>query len=180
MKNDQASEEKLMKELDRMYLCVADLEKGRIATRVDNPDEYEQNSDERLATHEKVIPFPVHRTPVISGEPSEDRSRTKLWYRSYLMVSFPVIFLLFVTIIILVQLTIVPQDSEKKKSRQLTLPVQGERLTPVHREHPIQGVEKGGQGAKLLPDQPTRPGFPLTQKRHYTVQIGALKLEEQS
>ena len=48
MRDDQSSEEKLMKELDRMYLRVADLERGRIATRVDNPDEYEQNSDERL------------------------------------------------------------------------------------------------------------------------------------
>ena len=177
MKNDQASEDKLMSELDGMYLRVADLERGRIATRVDNPDVYEQNSDERLATHEKVIPFPVRGTPVVLGEPSEDRASlgTKLRYRSYLMVSLTVILLLLASIIILVELTLVPQDSEEMKSRQLIFPVQEERLAPAHREYTIQGVEKRGQKAELLPDQSTKPGLSSIQKRHYTVQIGAFQ-----
>src|SRR5512139_1308631 len=75
MRDDQSSEEeKLMKELDRMYLHVADLESGQI-TAQNNPDEPDQNSGHRAANHEKVIPFPVRRSREISGEPSEDRLR---------------------------------------------------------------------------------------------------------
>ena len=176
MRDDQSSEEKLMKELDRMYLRVADLESGQVAAQ-NNPDEREQNSDQKTATHEKVIPFPLHRIREISGEPSEDKLRRKRkpWYRSYLMVSLPVIFLLLISLLIIAKIIIASRDAERAETRQMTLPIPHERVAPAQTEDTGQGIEKRGQKAELQPDQTTKPVLSLTQKRHYTVQLGAFR-----
>jgi len=176
MKDDQASEEKVMKELDRMYLRVADLESGQVPAQ-NNPDERDQNSDHRVATHEKVIPFPVRGIHEISEAPSEDKLRRKRkpWYRSYLMISFSVIFLLLISLLIITKIIIAFRDEERAETRQMTLPIPHERLAPAQTEDTGQDIEKRGQKAELQPDQTTKPVLSLTQKRHYTVQIGAFR-----
>jgi hypothetical protein len=176
MKDDQSSEEKVMKELDRMYLRVADLESGQV-TAQNNPDECEQNSDHRVATHEKVIPFPVREIHEISEAPPEDKLRRKRkpWYRSYLMISFPVIFLLLISLLIIAKIIIASRDAERAETPQIALPAPLDQLAPAHTEDTGQGIEKRKQKAGLQPDQTTKPVLSLTQKRHHTVQVGAFR-----
>jgi cell division septation protein DedD len=176
MRDDHASEEKLMKELDRMYLRVADLESGQGAAQ-NNPDERDHNSNQRASTHEKVIPFPASRIHVLSGEPTEDQRRRKRkpWYRSYLIISLSVIFLLVISLLILSKLIIARRDAERAETHQITVPIPLERSAPVQTEDAGRGIEKREQRAELQPDQITKPVLSLTQKRHYTVQVGAFR-----
>jgi cell division septation protein DedD len=172
MKDDQASEEKLMKELDRMYIRVADLESG--VTKQDIPDEYDQDPDRKASNQQKVIPFPVRGIHVTSGQPSgyKMKRKRKPWYRSYLMVSF-VIFLLLISLIILTKLVITPRDSENAGTHQLTFPIRLERSAPGQTKDTGQGIENKEQESALEPEENLKPAFPLPQEGHYTVQVGA-------
>jgi len=127
MKDDLASEENLMGELDRMYKHVADIESCQAQVEHNHyPNEPEQISDEEVPTRAKIIPFPGHRIHLPSGEPSdasEEESRLKRTpsYRSYLIVaSFSLISLIFVLVIIPLKGMMVPPGSEKGEPHQLT------------------------------------------------------------
>lgn len=183
MKDDQASEEKLMGELDRMYRNVADIESCQ--TRVEhnhNPYEREQISDQEASPHAKIIPFPRDRIHLPSGESSdaseeEPRWKRKRSYRPYLIVaSFSLIFLAFALVNIPLKGMIVPLGSEKGDPHQSTFPIHSTLSPPVHREEDVlQNIEERQQRAETMPHQTVESNSPFTQKRHYAVQVGAFR-----
>ena len=180
MKDEQASEEKLMGELDRMYRHVADLESSQAAVEHDhNPYEHEQISDQVASTHAKIIPFPGHRIHLPAGEPSEEepRQKRKSSYRPYLIVaSFFVIFLAFILIIIPLKVIIAPRGSEKGDPRQSTFPIHLTPSPPVQKEEEVlQNIEERQQKAETIPHQTMEPISPFTQERYYAVQVGAFR-----
>lgn len=180
MKGGQASEEKLMSELDRMYRHVADLESSQAAAEhVDNPYEHEQISDPVASVHGKVIPFPGQRIHWSSGELSleELTGKRKHSHRPYLIVgSFSVIFLAVILIIIVVKVMIAPRGSEKGDSHQLTFPIHLTPSPPVQKEEDLlQNIEERQQKAETIPHQTMKPVSPLTRKRYYAVQVGAFR-----
>ncbi len=175
MRDDQASDETLMKELDRMYLRIADLEKPQ-ALAQNNPDDRGQDSGQEAKIHEKIIPFPKARIPVASRKTSEDKLeyKRKPWYRSYLILPFPVIILLIVCLIISTKL-IGPRNKEKTKTYQQTFSVPAESLAPAETEDFGQKTEEREQDFEMQPDSTTKPVISLAQKNHYTVQVGAFE-----
>jgi cell division septation protein DedD len=183
MKDDQASEERLMGELDRMYRNVADIESCQASAEHNhNPYEREQISDQEASTHAKIIPFPGHRIHLSSGEPSdaseeEPRRKRKPFYRPYLIIaSFPLIFLVFVLVIIFLKGMIAPPSSEKGDPHQLTFPIHSTPSPPVRTEEDVlQNTEETQQEAETIPHQAVESNPPFTQKRHYAVQVGAFR-----
>jgi len=183
MKDDQASEENLMGELDRMYRRVADIEscQGPVEHN-DDPKEHGQISDQEVPTHAKIIPFPGHRIHLPSGEPSdaseeELRRKRKPSYRRYLIVaSFSLIFLVFVLVIIPLKGMMAPPGSEKGEPHQLTFPIHSTPSPPVQTEEDaLQNIEERQQKAETMPHQTFGSNSPFTQKRHYAVQVGAFR-----
>ncbi len=174
MRDDQTSDEKLMKELDRMYLRIADLEKLQSPAQTISGDR-SQDSGQEVKLNEKIIPFP-NRIPVASRKTSEDKLeyKRKPWYRSYLILPFPVIILLIVGLIISTEL-IGPRNKEKTNTYQQTASVPAEALAPAEREDFGQNIEEREQEFEMQPDQTTKPVVSLTQKSHYTVQVGAFE-----
>ena len=183
MKDDQASEENLMGELDRMYKHVADIESFQAQVEHNhNPNEPEQISDEEVPTRAKIIPFPGTRIHLPSGEPSdaseeESRRKRKPSYRPYLIVaSFSLIFLVFVLVIIPLKGMMAPPGSEKGEPHQLTSLIYSTPLPPVQTEEDVlQNIEEIQQRAEAMPHQTFRSNSPFTQKRHYAVQVGAFR-----
>ncbi len=183
MKDDQASEERLMGELDRMYRNVADIEscQARVEHNHD-PSEREQISDQEASTHAKIIPFPEHRIHLPSEEPSdvseeEPEQKRKPSYRPYLIVAFSsLIFLGFVLFIIPLKGMIASLDSEKEDPHQLTFPI---RSTPSPRvqteEDVLQNIVETQQKAETMTHQTVESNSAFTQKRHYAVQVGAFR-----
>jgi cell division septation protein DedD len=183
MKDDQASEEKLMGELDRMYRHVADIESCQARVEPNHkPYEPEQISGQEASTHAKIIPFPGHRIHLPSGEPSdaseeEPRQKRKPSYRPYLIVaSFSLLFLVFVLVIVPLKRMIAPQGSEKGNPHQLTFPIHSTPSPPVQTEEEVlQNIEERQQKAETMPHQTVEFNSPFTQKRHYAVQVGAFR-----
>jgi len=183
MKDDQASEERLMGELDRMYRNVADIESCQAPVEHHhNPYEHEQISDPEASTHAKIIPFPEDRIHLPPGEPSdvseeEPKRQTKPSYRPYLIVaSFPLIFLVFVLVIISFKEMIAPPRSEKGDPHQLTFPIRSTPSPPVRAEEDVpQSIEERQQEVETMPHQTVESNFPFAQKRHYAVQVGAFR-----
>jgi cell division septation protein DedD len=180
VKEEQASEEKLMGELDRMYRHVADLESDQAPVEHHhNPCEDEQISDLVGLSHEKIIPFPVHRIHLPPEEPSveETRGKGKTSYRPYLMVaSFVMVFLALIFFPPLVKKMIDPPSSEKKDSHEFTYPALVTSTPPVMREEDVSHpIGERRQKAEIVPHQTLKSFSPFTQKRYYTVQIGAFR-----
>jgi len=183
MKDDQASEENLMGELDRMYKHVADIESCQAQVEHNhNPNGLEQIPDEEVPTHAKIIPFPGHRIQLPCGDPSdtseeESRGKRKPSYRLYLIVaSFSLIFLVFVLVIIPLKGMMAPPVSEKREPHQLTSPIYSTRSPAVQtQEDVLQNIEGRQQKAKTMPHQTSGSNPPFTQKRHYAVQVGAFR-----
>jgi cell division septation protein DedD len=182
MKDDQASEEKLMGELDRMYRHVADIESCRARVEHNhNRYEPEQISDQEASTHAKIIPFPGHRIHLPSGEPSdaseeEPGQKRKRSYRPYVIIaSFSVLFLVFVLVIIPLKGMIAPQGSEKGDPHPLTFPIHSAPSPPVQTEEDVlQDIEGRQERAETMPYQTVESNSPFTQ-RHYAVQVGAFR-----
>lgn len=183
MKDDQASEEKLMGELDRMYRNVADIESGQ--ARVEhhhNPHEPEQISDQEGSTHAKIIPFPEHRIHLPSGEASEvseeePKHNRRSSYRHYLIAgAFPFIFLVFILVTIPLKGMITPAGPEKGEPHQLTFPIRSAPSPPVQtKEDVLQNIEETQQKAEPTAPRTVEPHSLFTQKNHYTVQVGAFR-----
>jgi cell division septation protein DedD len=183
MKDDQASEEKLMGELDRMYRHVADIESCQARVE-DNHNSYEpeQISGQEASTHAKIIPFPGHRIHLPSGEPSdaseeEPRQKRKPSYRPYLIIaSFSLLFLVFVLVMIPLKRMITPPGSEKGDPHQLTIPIHSTPSPPVQAEEDVlQNIEERQQKAETMPHQTVEFNSPFARKRHYAVQVGAFR-----
>jgi cell division septation protein DedD len=184
MKDNQASEENLMGELDRMYRHVADIESCQAQVEHDhNPYEREQIPDQEASTHAKIIPFPGHRLHLPSGEePSdapkeESRPKIKPSYRRYLIVaSFPLVFLVFVLLMIPLKGMMVPPVSGKGEPHQLTFTIHSTPSPPVQTEEGVlPDIEERQQKEETMPHQTFESNSPFTQKRHYTVQVGAFR-----
>jgi cell division septation protein DedD len=183
MKDDQASEEKLMGELDRMYRHVADVESCQAGVEHNhNPHEHEQISDQEASTHAKIIPFPGHRIHLPSGEPSdvseeEPKRKRKPSYRPYLIVaSFSSIFLVFVFVVIPLKGMIAPPVSERLDPHQLTFPIHSTPSPPVQTEEDgLQNIEERQPKIETMPHQTFESNSPFTQERHYAVQVGAFR-----
>jgi cell division septation protein DedD len=180
MKDEQASEEKLIRELDRMYRHVADLEGSQAAgENNDNPYEHVQISDPAASVYGKVIPFPGQTIHCSCGELSleESMQKRKPSRRPYLIVgSFSVIFFAFLLIIMVAKVMIAPSNSEKGDPHRLTFPIHLTPSPPVQREEDVlQNIEKRQQKAETIPHQTMNPDSPLTQKRYYAVQVGAFR-----
>jgi cell division septation protein DedD len=193
MKDDQASEEKLMGELDRMYQHVADIESCQAQVEHNqNPYEREQISEQEASTHAKIIPFPGHRIHLPSGEPSdaseeEPRQKRKPFYRRYFIVaSFSLIFLVFVLLIIPFKGMIAPPRSERGDPNQLTFPIHSTPSPPVQSEEDVlQNIKERRQKAGTMPQQTVQSRtpsnqtigskFPFATTKHYAVQVGAFR-----
>jgi cell division septation protein DedD len=193
MKDDQASEENLMGELDRMYRRVADIESDQgLVERNDDPKEDELILEQEVPTHAKIIPFPGTRMQLVSEEPpeapeEEPRPKRKLSYRIYFIgASLLLIFLAFVLVILPLNVMIGPRSSERKESHQLAFPIHSQPSPPVQREQEVlQNIEGGQPQAETLPQQTVQSKsasnqtigskFPFATTRHYTVQIGAFR-----
>lgn len=180
MKDEQTSEEKLMGELDRMYRHVADLEITPAGgEHNDTFNEHEHISDPVDSPHAKIIPFPGHRIHLPSGEPSEEepeQKRTASYRRLLIIASSFVIFLTLILIMVPLKGMIAPRGSERGDPHPLTFPVDSTLSSPVPREPDVlQNIEERQQRAETMPRQSVKPNFPLTQKRYYTVQVGAFR-----
>lgn len=189
MGDDQASDERLMKELDRIYLRISDLERPQ-SPAPNNPGNVGQDSGQEVKLHEKVIPFPKPpqqgvsrdptrnptRIPVTSRKASEDvlERKRKPWYKSYLFLPFPVISLLIVCLIIFTPLVIGPRNKDKTKRYQQTFSVPTKALAPAETEDFGQKIERE-QEPEMQSDPTTKPVVSLIQKSHYTVQVGAFE-----
>ena len=183
MKDDQASEENLMGELDRMYRDVADIESCQAQVEHNhNPTGSEQISGQETSTHAKIIPFPEHRIHLPSWEPSdaseeESSRKRKPSYRPYLIGAFfSLISLVFVLVIIPSKGMMAPPGSEKGEPHQLTSLISSTPSPPVRTEEDaLQNIEERQQRAETMPHQTFRSNSPFTQKRHYVVQVGAFR-----
>jgi len=183
MKDERASEEKLMGELDRMYRHVADLESSQAVAEHDhNPYGDEQISDQMASSQAKIIPFPGHRIHLPAGDMSEEepRQKRKSSYHPYLIVaSFSVIFLAFILVIIAMKVIIAPWGSGKPDPNQLTFPI---HLTPppsVQKEEEVlQNIEERQPKEETILYETMNPFSPFTQKRYYAVQVGAFRKRE--
>ena len=172
MKDDQASEERLMGELDRMYRNVADIESGQTpAEHHHNPYEHEPISDSEAATHAKIIPFPEHRIHLPPGEPSdvqeeEPKQQRKPSDRPYLIVaSFPLIFLVFILVTISFKGMIAPPRSEKGDPDQLTFPIRSTASPRVQEEQDVpQASRKDNKKQKPYRIKPLSPVRHLSRK----------------
>ena len=183
MKDDQASEENLMGELDRMYRDVADIESCQAQAEDNhNPTGSEQISGQETSTHAKIIPFPEHRIHLPSGEPSdaseeESSRKRKPSYRPYLIgASFALISLVFVLVIIPPKGMMAPPGSEKGEPHQLTSLISSTPSPPVQTEEDaLQNIEERQGRTETMPHQTFGSNSPFTQKRHYAVQVGAFR-----
>jgi hypothetical protein len=178
MREEQASEEKLMSELDRMYKHVAELESNQEPVEHHHPPyEHEHMSDQVDPVHEKIIPFPVHRIHLLSEELSEEETRQqgKTSYRPYLIIaSFFMVFLALILFPPLVKKMITPRGPEKRDSHELTYSTHVTPSPPVMREQDAsQNIEERQQKAETVSHQTIKSISPFTQKRYYTVQVGA-------
>jgi hypothetical protein len=183
VKDEQASEERLMGELDRMYRHVAYLESNKTTVEHDdNPYEYEQLPDPVADAHAKVIPFPGHKIHLPSEEPSEEEPELerKFSYRTHLIVASSfLIFLAFILIMSPVRVMIVPRGSEKGASHQLAVPPSTISTPPIQRkEDVLQTVDEIGQKVDIVPQQTLNPISPFAQKRYYSIQVGAFRKRE--
>jgi cell division septation protein DedD len=183
MKDDQAAEERLMGELDRMYRNVADIESCQAPVEHNhNPYEREQISDQEASTHAKIIPFPEHRIHLPSGEPSdvseeEPEQKRKPSYRPYLIVAFSsLIFLAFVLDVIPLKGMITPPGSEKGNPHQLTFRIHSAPSHGVQTDEDVlQNTEETQQNTETMAYQTAETNSPSAQKNHYTVQVGAFR-----
>jgi cell division septation protein DedD len=193
MKDEQASEEKLMGELDLMYRHVADLESGQVPIEQnDDPNEHGQISDQEVPTHAKIIPFPGHRMRLLSGEPSEaseeePKRKRKPSFRTYLIVaSFTLIFSALALVILPLNVMIGPRGSEKGEPHQLTFPSHSQPSPTVQREEEVlQNIEERQHQAETMLQQTAESispshqtigsKFPFDKTKHYSVQVGAFR-----
>jgi cell division septation protein DedD len=183
MKDDQAAEERLMGELDRMYRNVADIESCQAPVEHNhNPYEREHISDQEASTHAKIIPFPEHRIHLPSGGPSdvseeEPEQKRKPSYRPYLIVAFSsLIFLAFVLDVIPLKGMITPPGSEKGNPHQSTFRIHSAPSHGVQTDEDVlQNTEETQQNTETMAYQTAETNSPSAQKSHYTVQVGAFR-----
>jgi septal ring-binding cell division protein DamX len=183
MKDDQASEENLMGELDRMYRTVADIEGVQAqADRHNDPNEPEQMSGQGTSTHAKIIPFPGHRIHSPSAEPpdpsgEESSQKSRPFYRVYLIgVSLPLIFLVFVLVVIPLKGMMATPGSEKGEPRQLTPRVYSTPSPPVQTDEDVlQSIKEKQHKAATMPHQTLGANSLSVGEKHYAVQVGAFR-----
>ena len=176
MKDEQASEEKLMGELDLIYQHVAGLESGR--------------ADDEPHHDPKIIPFPGNNPDSPSWEPSEAsegelRPGRKSFSRIYLIVaSFSVVLLASVSVLVILDMITGPRGSEKRERREVTAPVQLKPSPPVQKQEKVlQAVEERQPQAETTPQETVEsksspqltaePEPPPAKTKHYAVQVGA-------
>jgi hypothetical protein len=158
MKNERASEEKLIRELDSLYQRVANLEGGE-------------------STDEKIIPFPVQRTQVPFKEALEDdqKLKRKPFYRLHFIIAFlSVVFLSLLLMIILSKVFLAPQGSEKGDLHQSTFPIRPFPSPPVQKEQEVsQNIDENIKKMESIPNKLMKPETSFIQKSYYVIQIGA-------
>ena len=185
MKDNQASEENLMGELDRMYRHVADMESCEAEVEDNhNPNEPEPISGQETSTHAKIIPFPGHRIHFPSREPSEpseeSRRKRKRSRRPYLIgACFSLILFVFVLVVIPLRGRMAPPGQEKEEPHPSTSSTSAIHSTPSPpvqtEEDTFQKIEERQQKAETMPHQTVGSNSPFTQKRHYGVQVGVFR-----
>jgi cell division septation protein DedD len=179
MKDEQASEEKLMGELELMYRHVAGLESDQV--------------DDEPHNAPKIIPFPGNNPDSRSWKPSEAsegelRPERKPFARIYLIVaSFSVVFLASVAVLVILDMITGPRGSEKREWREATAPIQLKPSPPVQKqEKMVQPVEERQLQAETTPQETVEsntppqqtaepelePEPPPTKTKHYAVQLG--------
>jgi hypothetical protein len=158
MKNERASEEKLIRELDSLYQRVADIEGGE-------------------STDPKIIPFPIQRTQVPSGETQEDDQefgRRPSYRFHFIVASLSVIFLSLLLIMIIAKVFIAPRGSEIGDTHPSTFPIHSLSSPPVQKEQEAgQNIEERAEKTESISNETMKPGTSLVQKSHYVIQIGA-------
>ena len=158
MKDDEALERKLMRELDLMYRHVADLESDQAGAEDDN-DPCGKISAQGASTREKVIPFPTHRIQVRPRKPlQEARQKSKPSYRfDFIVTYFLMLFFAFIAILSLVRLITIEGDRH-----QLTFPIHLKSSPSIQRkEDATQEVEKREQKGEPIPHETKKPDLLL-------------------
>jgi hypothetical protein len=157
MKNERASEEKLIRELDSLYQRVADIEGGE-------------------STDPKIIPFPIQRTQVPSGETLKDDQKfgRKPSYRFHFIVaSLSVIFLSLLLIMIIAKVFIAPRGSEIGDTHPSPFPIHSLSSPSVQKEQEADQNTERVKKTESISNQTMKPGTSLLQKSYYIIQIGA-------
>ncbi len=183
MKDNQASEETLMGELDRMYRDVAEIESCQApAEHNQNPSEPERILSQETSTHAKIIPFPGQRIHLPSEEPSdvsekEPERGKKHSYRLHLVVGcFSLMVLVSVSFIIPLKGMMALPGSEKREQDQLTSGIYSRLSPPVQVEEGF--LESSGerqQKTETMAHRALGPNSPFTPEKHYAVQVGAFR-----
>jgi hypothetical protein len=178
MKDEQASEEKMMEELDLMYRHVAELEGGQLSVEHNcNPNEPGQIPDQEVSVHAKIITFPGRRFHWPSGKSLEEEPswKRKPYYRTCLIVaSFSMISLVLVLLILSLNVMIGPRGSENGESNQLTSPIYSKPSPPVQKdENVLKTIERRTPQTETMPQQTIKSKSPFTKTKHYAIQVGA-------
>jgi len=160
MKKERASEEKLIRELDSLYQRVADIEGG-------------------ASTDPKIIPFPIQRAQVPSGETMEDdqKFRRKPSYRFHFTVaSLSVVFLSLLLIMIIAKVFVAPRGPEIGDTHPSTFAIHSLPSPPVQKEHEAgQNTEERVKKPESISNETMKPGTSLIQKSYYLIQVGAFR-----
>jgi cell division septation protein DedD len=186
MKDTQISEEELFDELDAMYRHVADLERGEEASEhAEGADEYSQITDKATSTRGKVISFPEPKIRAIPGKPLEKKPEQKK-KRSYRLAivaaSFSLILLALILMITILKPMTPPQRfkiDDRRQSKVATpsaLEKHPSESPPVQMDQgAIQESQEEVEKAKTTSQGIMKPDTPLSQNKHYAIQVGAFR-----
>jgi cell division septation protein DedD len=186
MKDKQISEEELFDELDAMYRRVADLERGEEASEHDRiSDEYSQITNKATSTRGNVISFPELRIRAVPGKPLEKKPEQKKKRSHRLTIvaaSFSLIMLALILMITILKPMTPPQQFKIDDTRQSkvatpsALEKHPSESPPVQTNHvAIPNSQEEVEKAKTTSQEIMKPDNPLSQNKHYAIQVGAFR-----
>jgi hypothetical protein len=162
MRNDRATEHELLNELDSMYRRVADLERGgTVEGTVPRQDS---------STHEKVIPFPLHRIRKPSSEAFEEEqepSEKAPAASRRMVVRLSVGLFVLIFWVIIVKTTIDPGDLELGRATSSPYVPREESRFQLDRERPEEAIPG--------PHQATGADGGLPREGYFAIQVGAFR-----
>jgi cell division septation protein DedD len=177
MKETEASEEKLINELDSMYRRVAHLERSQAGFDGENPRDHEMQTAMTAASPpKKVVPLPVSRVmhsigEAIEAKPGQERRPSN---RRYIVgLSASIAFLGLIPVVLMLgKMSLAPRGSRPEGTSSSSIAPQATSPSAVERdqlavrdsdETTAQGSAASGIGK----------GNPSPGGKTYTIQVGA-------